>query len=245
MITSPQNPHIKWLKRVWISKKFRTEQRCFLLENDAQLQELISQSPQKITKLYLNNSNQTYWTSLIKNTPIDIIADPVFANITSVTTTATAIAVIKQDWTPIEMPFSRAFYCDDLIIPANIGAIIRNAVAFGFDRIILSPACADVYHPESIRASAGLINYISISKALPSDIPENADTYILDMNGSIPISNLKTTLPAVFILGSEKGLSPTIRTANFKTLSIPIQKPAESLNVAVVSGIIGLKVSCI
>ena len=41
--------------------------------------------------------------------------------------------------------------------PGNLGTIIRNAVAFGFDRIVLSSDCADIYSSKVIRAAMGAV----------------------------------------------------------------------------------------
>ena len=46
--------------------------------------------------------------------------------------------------------------------PGNMGTIIRNAVAFGIDTLILSSDCADIYSQKVIRASMGGLFKINI-----------------------------------------------------------------------------------
>ena len=39
--------------------------------------------------------------------------------------------------------------------PGNLGAVIRSAVAFGKNKIILDTDCVDIYHPRVLRATMG------------------------------------------------------------------------------------------
>ena len=39
--------------------------------------------------------------------------------------------------------------------PANVGAIMRSAAAFGIGRVVLDAACADPWSPRALRAGMG------------------------------------------------------------------------------------------
>jgi len=44
---------------------------------------------------------------------------------------------------------------EDLVNVDNVGAIVRHAVAFGADGLLLSPTCADPYYRKAIRVATG------------------------------------------------------------------------------------------
>ena len=47
--------------------------------------------------------------------------------------------------------------------PGNMGTILRNAVAFGIDKLVLSSDCVDIYSPKVVRSSMGAIFKINIT----------------------------------------------------------------------------------
>jgi RNA methyltransferase, TrmH family len=52
---------------------------------------------------------------------------------------------------------SRVLICDQIQDPGNMGTMIRTALSFGFDKIICSKDCVDVYNEKVIRSSQGAI----------------------------------------------------------------------------------------
>jgi TrmH family RNA methyltransferase len=69
--------------------------------------------------------------------------------------------------------------------PRNLGSLLRNAVAFGIDEVILTKESAHPYLPHSIKASAGAAMKIRISKASAgiSEIPMKGANYELELHG--------------------------------------------------------------
>ena len=60
--------------------------------------------------------------------------------------------------------------------PENAGAVIRSAVAFGVDRVILLLECAHPYHPKTLRASGGAVLHAELWEGpsvedLPPELP--------------------------------------------------------------------------
>jgi len=48
--------------------------------------------------------------------------------------------------------------------PGNLGALLRSALAFGFDNVVLSPNCVDHLNPKVLRASQGAIFKLNLKK---------------------------------------------------------------------------------
>ena len=51
---------------------------------------------------------------------------------------------------------------DDVQDPGNLGTIIRSAVAFNIDTVILSKNTVDLYNPKTIRATQGMFFHINV-----------------------------------------------------------------------------------
>ncbi len=148
-------------------------------------------------------------------------------------------AVVKKKFIPLQ---SNKFllYLDDIKEPGNLGTIIRTALAFDMDGIVLSPFCCEYYNPKVVRASLGgvfklplivkdhlwLKKQNAIKLALAMDNSENILQY------SRPKENL------ILILGSEAfGISKKNLEIADDYIKIPISKKMESLNVATAAAI--------
>lgn len=55
--------------------------------------------------------------------------------------------------------------CVDLVDVDNVGAMARNAAAFGVDALVLSPKCADPFYRKAVRTSAGAVLTLPIVRA--------------------------------------------------------------------------------
>src|SRR5213076_3006094 len=57
---------------------------------------------------------------------------------------------------------------EDLVDVDNVGALARNASAFGADALLLSPRCADPFYRKAIRVSAGAVLSLPMVRAAHS-----------------------------------------------------------------------------
>ncbi len=147
---------------------------------------------------------------------------------------------------------------DDAIImlqsirdPGNMGTIMRNAVALGIDKLILSSDCVDIYSPKVIRASMGAIFKIKID--VVSDFLGTVQSLkarerrVLSAaidNNALVLGKDSLRRDDVVILGNEgHGISDDVIKASTNTLFIPMKENTESLNVAMASAIIMWEIS--
>ncbi len=147
--------------------------------------------------------------------------------------------------TPALGPWDGA--CDDgctLLVPfqdpANVGTVIRSAVAFGVGRAVLLREAAHPYHPRAVRSSSGAVFHLTLQRG-PS-IEEvggicrerSLDILTLDREGE-PVHSF--SFPDRFLLlpGLEgPGLPGQLRA---RALGIPMSGGVESLNAAVAASI--------
>lgn len=149
-------------------------------------------------------------------------------------------------------------YADERIImlesvrdPGNFGTILRNAVAFGIDRLIVSLDCVEIYSPKVIRASMGAFFKLNI------DVVENISSAIISLKNqgrrvlaaalkkdSLVLGRDKISSRDVIILGNEgHGLSDDAIANCSNTVFIPMKENTESLNVAIAGAIIMWEIS--
>lgn len=129
---------------------------------------------------------------------------------------------------------------DGLQDPGNVGTLLRIADWFAFDRVLLSPDCADPFSQKVINASMGSFarvpTFTAPLAAALADI--TAPVLGCDLQGE-DVHKLKPLRDAVVILGSEgRGLSPTVKPLVTRYVTIPRYGLAESLNAAVAAAIV-------
>jgi TrmH family RNA methyltransferase len=127
----------------------------------------------------------------------------------------------------------------------NVGTLLRIADWFAFDRVVLSPDCADLFHQKVINASMGSFARVrphtaDLAAALVDLRKISPATPVLGCDlGGLEVHTLPPLRDAVVVIGSEgRGLSPAIRQSVTDYVTIPRHGGAESLNAGVAAGII-------
>jgi 23S rRNA (guanosine2251-2'-O)-methyltransferase len=122
----------------------------------------------------------------------------------------------------------------------NIGSIIRSAVAFNFDSLIIGKRIFDQTNPIIIKSSSGAIEKINIfevtnlSSALEYLKKNNFWSYALDSDGNnCLLKRDQFSEKNILILGSEgNGISRNLKQKAYYVDKITISKKMESLNVS-------------
>lgn len=129
--------------------------------------------------------------------------------------------------------------------PQNLGMIIRSAAAGNIDGIILPKKNSAKISPLVIKASAGTLFKISIfycdrlEGVLQMLSKEGVTLYALSSHAPQSIHTLVPEQKSVFVLGNESdGVSDEVTALCGKSLSIPMKRGVESLNVAVTAALL-------
>lgn len=129
---------------------------------------------------------------------------------------------------------------DGIQDPGNVGTLLRIADWFGFDRVLLSPNCADLFSQKVINASMGSFARM---RCITADLGEALDCVTVpvlgcDLEGT-PVDQWEPPSAAVVVIGSEgRGLSSDVNERLTHRVTIPRIGQAESLNAAVAAGIV-------
>jgi tRNA G18 (ribose-2'-O)-methylase SpoU len=132
----------------------------------------------------------------------------------------------------------------------NLGALFRNAAAFGVDAVLLCPQCSDPLYRRSVRVSAGHVLTIPWTRATPwPDAIERvralgftvvALTPGRDARSSapVPIATVPNTGRIAVLVGAEgPGLTDPALAASTVPVRIPMAAAVDSLNVAVAAAV--------
>jgi tRNA G18 (ribose-2'-O)-methylase SpoU len=127
----------------------------------------------------------------------------------------------------------------------NLGALFRNAAAFGVDAVLLDPRCADPLYRRSVRVSIG--HALRVPFAVADDWPNELKSLrdrgfaILAMTPGMDAVPLRTVTPPAkwaVLLGAEgPGLTADAMAAADALVRIPMAGDVDSLNVATAAAI--------
>ena len=134
---------------------------------------------------------------------------------------------------------------DDVQDPANVGAILRCAEAFGVAAAITTPGCAWPFSPRALRASAGSALRVPIATRVPAAEAvawaraSGAELAGAEAHGGASPASAARIRPLVLVVGSEgRGISPDVEAALGRRLTLPLAGRVESLNAAVAAGLL-------
>ncbi|NMA04901.1 MAG: RNA methyltransferase [Acholeplasmataceae bacterium] len=228
MITSKDNAKIKYINKLK-QKKFRDKEQRFLIFGEHLIMEALN----------TNQELEIYTTNPDKDGIL--ISEPLMKQISFLNNHKDVFAVVSKP--NKNKPYSKKILIlDDVQDPTNVGALIRSAVGFGFETIIVSNKSADFYNEKVISSSQGAIFHANLVRTdLVKEI-EKLKKSNYQIIGSFPLGgkDLKTFKAKekfVLILGNEgSGIKKEVEDMLDEKVKIETTK-IESLNVAVAGAI--------
>jgi len=127
---------------------------------------------------------------------------------------------------------------DGIQNPQNLGMVIRSCAAGFVDGIILPKKNSAKISPLVVKASAGTLFKLPIyyCDSLDEILHDLGETkiYLLDANAKKNIYSITPNSKTIFVLGNESdGVSSEVKALCNDSISIPMNRGVESLNVAV------------
>ena len=231
-IESVNNSKVKEWSKLKI-KKYRDETGLFLIEGDHLLnQAMVKGSIKEVISLDK--------TMEIPGIPFYLVTDSIMKKLSNQVSGTKVIGVCEK-LTEREI-LGNVCLLDNIQDPGNLGTIIRSAVAFNIDTIILSNDSVDLYNDKVIRSSEGMLFDINIIRA---DLKEEIDKlkkngykiYGTDVLNGTNLKEIKFSEKTAIIIGNEgKGMKEELKSICDKLIHIKIN--CESLNASVAASII-------
>ena len=170
-----------------------------------------------------------------------IVSDALLPVLSDEKTPQKVVCRVKIPQNTLTIPQNACLILDGVSDPANVGAIIRTANASGYNEIYLTPDCADMYAPKSVRASMSGVFFVKPQIATREEILSLMDgnpIIVADMNGENAFTFNAPTKFALVIGNEGNGVSEIMRQSAQKTVKIPMSDTQESLNASVSAGIL-------
>ncbi len=236
IIKSLENKKIKKLSKL-LQKKYREEEKKFIVVGDHLVQEAYKTN--NLIEIIKTEDN-----NICLDIPTTYVTYDIIKKISGMSNPQSIIGICSTI-KPKNIG-NKVLVLDDIQDPGNLGTIIRSAVAFNVDSIVLSPDTVDIYSSKVIRSTQGMMFHIPI-------IIKDLDIVIDELkNKEIPVygtrveygedvRNLKDKDKSRYalIMGNEgNGVREEILQKCYKYLCIEMNDNVESLNVAVATSII-------
>lgn len=254
IISSRQNNIVKYVRGLR-EKRNRDKEGCFLVEGVKSVKEAVS-AGETIRKLLITERGEKHFqlnditTNLSKEVQIVRVTDEVMEFMSEIESPQGIIALVsKSQITLKELTVTQSsgfVVIDGVQDPGNVGTIIRSADAFGFGAVILTKGCADIFNSKTLRSTMGSVFHLPVIQDVTTEdlinfLKENsffiAATTLEESSRFLP--DVEFLRPLALVFGNEgKGVSKEISSSADVLVKVPMFGSAESLNVAVTSGIV-------
>lgn len=238
-ITSLKNPKVQTWKGLK-ERKGRKETGCFLVEGRKMAEEVL-RSGFEVTAL-LMAEGFTPDFALPDGIASYILPEHVFAAVCDTKTPQGIAAVVRMR--DSLATGNRLVALDGVQDPGNVGTILRTADAAGFDGVLLSEQCADVFSPKVLRATMGSIFRmgVRVTDDLPGELASLARDGFSILSSQLDGTPFYDREPVgdrfVLVIGSEgNGVTEEVKQVATHRVKLPMRGGAESLNAAVAAGI--------
>ena len=235
IVSSAQNPTIKLIRSLE-DKKHRQEHGLFVAEGRQVLERAKSEGWEPVYLLTTGHAEPWGKAALIQ------LDERVMGQVSAQKNPPDQIGVFRQRWAETVKPDGVWVALEDMRDPGNLGTIIRTADAAGASGVILAGQSCDPWAGDCVRATMGSIFGMPLVR-----LEQNAFLSLLaEWPGESVGTHLKATesyrriygAPTLLVMGSEgRGLSEEASAACSRLVRIPMKGGAESLNVAIATGL--------
>ena len=153
LITSLNNEHIKELIKLK-DKKYRDQSGTFLVDTKNLVMEAYKAG---LLKELILHKDEIYPLDM----DITYVTNDILKKMSQTDTPSRVMGLVEKK-KENNIVGERALILDNIQDPGNLGTIIRSAVAFNIDTIVLSDDTVDLYNPKVVRASQGMMFHVNI-----------------------------------------------------------------------------------
>lgn len=227
------------LLRALGQKKQRKKLNQFLVQGEKNVIELLN-SDLNTEHVFASEYFLSDHISLLSKTSHTLVDEDTLTKVSTLTTNNSAIAVVNIPQTQQPEYKGVLLVLDGVSDPGNLGTIIRVADWYGISHVICSEDCADVYNPKTISATMGSFVRVNVITTDVSEFLADAPIPIYGAYlGGKDVHQVSFSNDLILMMGSEShGIRQHAGQFVTDKITIPNFGQAESLNVAMATGII-------
>lgn len=244
-IESVQNSLVKHWKKLVLTRKERDKSKEFLVEGFHLVEEALKKENAILTLIVREDVviPKSWHTEEIQIVEVPSIVAKEFAE------TERSQGVFAHCRQPEHLEDDYSLWGKLLLIdavqdPGNVGTMIRTADAAGIDAVILGKGTADPYNPKTVRSAQGSHFNIPVVSGDLSEWVKQSKQLGLSLIGtgltnSVKYTDIEVGKKFALLVGNEgSGVAPDLLAQTDNNVIIPLYGKAESLNVAVATGIL-------
>ncbi|ALU44396.1 TrmH family RNA methyltransferase [Pseudoalteromonas rubra] len=227
------------LLRALAQKKYRKQHGLYLVQGAKNVQELLI-AGKPVKHLFASADFIADNQALLKGHDVVLCDEAELSKVSTLVSNNAAIAVAQTEPEAELNTQGLVLALDDVSDPGNLGTIIRVADWYGLSQIVLSEHCADHLNPKVISATMGSFARVAVIR---TDLCALLKDYDGPVYGAFLAGESVHTTPfaarGILVMGSEShGISDAVAQHVNQPITIPAFGGAESLNVAMATGII-------
>jgi RNA methyltransferase, TrmH family len=237
-VLSLQHPLVKHLVKLRKNSNYRHEHQTVVIEGT----KLVNEICRLIKPKMLVVCDQSHIPKNWEAENVILVSEEIFKKISGLKAPEGILAEISLPKTDSLQNKRYVIALDGINDPGNMGALLRTALALGWEGAFILEDSCDPYNEKAIRSARGATFHLPMASGTWNDLQ-----IIIDKNQLYPLAadiNGKTLSEETFkknillVLGNEaRGLSIKAQSLCEK-ITIPMSPCVESLNVAVAGGIL-------
>ncbi len=250
MITSSQNPRIKWLHALQGQPRQRREEHAFVIEGVRLAEEALAGGWNARLVIYTEDLNERGKVVVdgfaARGAAVELVSGAVLRSASDTETPQGLLVALDWRLAPLPAHLDFVFIPDKLRDPGNLGAMLRTAAAAGVQAVFLPPETTDAFAPKVLRAGMGAHFRLPIQVLGWDEIAETTlglNIYLASAGEGLPYTQVDLKSPLALIVGGEaEGASPQATRLSTARLHIPMPGGSESLNAAIAAGVLMFEV---
>lgn len=225
-------------------KKFRQKYNNFSVEGDKMALEILNNSHFKIHSIYAVADWLTENAPLLARhqDKITEVSERELKSISNLTTPNCVLCIVEIPNAKLgdtRIANNLSLVLDNIQDPGNMGSILRTADWFGIEHVFCLD-CVDIYNPKVVQATMGAFLRVRV---IPTDTTIFERWHKLPVYGTFldgeHIYDTDLEQKGFIVIGNEgRGIRPHIIPFINHKIKIPAYGKAESLNVAVATGVV-------
>jgi len=231
-ITSAQHPLVKHWVHLRQNSQYRKDEKRILLEGKNAVQDIAKSH--SLQRLIIKDK-----ANILDAEEIFLVTDAIMQKISGTEHPEGVIAELEMPQNRPLTSVKRVLVFDRIQDPGNLGTLIRSAVAFGWDGAFLLQGSCDPYNDKALRAAKGATFLLPIQMGSWDDLKK-----VITENGlQLVVAALEGAKPSpcrsiALVLGNEAQGALVPESFSPQKVSLAMQGPMESLNVAVAGSIL-------